>query len=726
MWVFLLMMMSLLLCPVAESTASPDVKPGCQDKCGDVSVPYPFGIGKESCAMNDDFFLNCTSGADGQPELFFGTNMPARNISVLEGTISASLYTAFACYDKTGSRTANYSQSFNLGSGPFTLSDTRNVFTVIGCDTYAWMTNYEVTYGAACLSLCTENVNMSDGNPCSGSGCCQTSIPKGLKSLKYSLSTLNEYTDVSDFNLCGFAFLVDKNSFQISDWPLSRKPKYDNDAYTADVVIEWVVENKTCEQAKANQTAYACGANANCTYPEIGQGYRCSCNEGFEGNPYLREGCQDIDECKVLKNPCKEGTCENVIGDYNCRCPRGKYGDGKTGCQRGSIITIIAAVGASILLVVICLLLYMICTKRIKEKNFQENGGKFLKNQRVRIFSEAELAKATNNYADDRKLGEGGFGSVYSGALTDNTVVAIKKSKGVDKAQMNAEFQKEMSIVSQVNHKNVVKLLGLCLETKVPLLVYEFISNGTLSKHIHDKGSRILASWTNRLRVASEAALALDYLHSLADPPVIHGDVKSVNILLDNNCTAKVADFGASVLMSPGQTNILATKIQGTLGYLDPEYLMTGILTVQSDVYSFGVVLVELLTGEMPNSISKSGEKRNVIQHFISALENNHLFKMLDFQTADEGEMDEIEAVAELAKGCLNSMGVNRPTMKEVSDELAKLKALHQKSLAQQNSEETDSLLGDSSQSFCKNASPPMDQSQTVISLQIENYTNSN
>jgi serine/threonine protein kinase len=144
----------------------------------------------------------------------------------------------------------------------------------------------------------------------------------------------------------------------------------------------------------------------------------------------------------------------------------------------------------------------MICTKRIKEKNFEENGGKFLKNQRVRIFSEAELVKATTNYADDRKLGEGGFGSVYKGVLTDNTVVAVKKSKGVDKAQMNAEFQKEMSIVSQVNHKNVVKLLGLCLETKVPLLVYEFISNGTLSKHIHDKGSRILASWTNRLRAA--------------------------------------------------------------------------------------------------------------------------------------------------------------------------------------------------------------------------------
>ncbi|KAJ7001710.1 wall-associated receptor kinase 2-like [Populus alba x Populus x berolinensis] len=494
---------------------------------------------------------------------------------------------------------------------------------------------------------------MSDGNPCSGSGCCQTSIPKGLKSLNYSLSSLNHYTNVSDFN---------------PYWPLSRKPKYGKDAYRTDIVIEWVVKNETCEQAKANRSAYACGANANCTYPESGQGYRCLCNEGFEGNPYLQEGCLDIDECKDPESyPC-HGRCKNTIGNYKCRCLLGMYGDGKIGCQGLGIITLIT----SILLVIICVLLYMMCKKRKKDRNFRENGGMVLKHQ--------------------RKLGEGGFGSVYRGVLADDVQVAVKKFKGVDKAQMNEEFQKEMGVVSQVNHKNVVKLLGLCLETKVPLLVYEFISNGTLFKHIHDKTSQLLASWSNRLRIASEIALALNYLHSLADPPIIHGDVKSVNILLDNNHTAKVADFGASVLISSDQT-IIATKIQGTLGYLDPEYLMTGFLTARSDVFSFGVVLVELLTGEKQNSSSSSGEKRNLIQHFISALETNNLFRILDLQAADEGEMDEIEAVAELAKGCLNSMGVNRPTMKEVSDELSKLKDLHQKSWAQQNSDETDYLL---------------------------------
>ncbi|KAF9684638.1 hypothetical protein SADUNF_Sadunf04G0139400 [Salix dunnii] len=291
MWVSWLMVL-VLLWPVAATTRL-DVKPGCQEKCGNVSVPYPFGILEPSCAMNDDFFLNCsTSNDEGHPELLFGINMPISNISEPEGTVTLGIYAAFSCYNKTGIQTASFSQYMILRSGPFMFSNTRNIFTATGCDTFAAVTNSESNYGAACISLCTEYAEMSDGNPCSGSGCCQTSIPKGLKSLYYSLSAFYNYTNVSDFNPCGFAFLADNRSLKISDWPLYRTPKYGKDAYATDVVIEWVVRNETCEQAKANTSAYACGANADCTYHESGQGYRCSCNEGFEGNPYLLEGCQ--------------------------------------------------------------------------------------------------------------------------------------------------------------------------------------------------------------------------------------------------------------------------------------------------------------------------------------------------------------------------------------------------------------------------------------------------
>ncbi|KAJ6765716.1 hypothetical protein OIU79_021823, partial [Salix purpurea] len=285
MWVSWLMML-LSLWPVAASTARSDVKPGCQEMCGNVSVPYPFGILDRSCAMSNNFFLNCSSNDEGHPELLFGRNMPISDISELEGTVTVGIYAAFNCYNKTGIQTDSFSQSMTL-AGPFMFSHTRNIFTATGCNTLAAVTNYESTYGASCLSLCT----VDEENRCSGSGYSQISIAKGLKSLYIILSTFYNDTTVSDCNLCGFAFLADTRSLKISDWPLYRMPIYGKDAYATDVVIEWVVENKTCEQAKANTSAYACGANADCTYPESGQGYRCSCNEGFEGNPYLKEGC---------------------------------------------------------------------------------------------------------------------------------------------------------------------------------------------------------------------------------------------------------------------------------------------------------------------------------------------------------------------------------------------------------------------------------------------------
>lgn len=324
-----------------------------------------------------------------------------------------------------------------------------------------------------------------------------------------------------------------------------------------------------------------------------------------------------------------------------------------------------------------------------------------MKHQRVKIFSEAQLAKATNNYDAGNKLGEGGFASVYKGRITGDVLVAIKKPRDVlvrktkDMSKnmsldTHGEFLHEIGIISQVNHKNLVKLLGICLETKVPLLVYEFIPNGTLYHHIHDKRSTILRLWKNCLRIALETALALEYLHSLADPPIIHSDVKSLNILLDEKYSAKVSDFGASILISPGKTHI-ADRIQGTIGYLDPEYVTTGELTTKSDVYSFGVVLVELLTGETPTRRAQSGEKINIIQSFISIVENRTLLHMTNFEASNASEVREIEGVGLLARRCLNYNGVNRPTMKEVAEQLGRIN----KSLwaDQQNDEETQSLL---------------------------------
>lgn len=210
----------------------------------------------------------------------------------------------------------------------------------------------------------------------------------------------------------------------------------------------------------------------------------------------------------------------------------------------------------------------------------------------TRVFSSKELAKATDHFSDNRVLGEGGQGKVYKGMLKDGRIVAVKKSSVVDEDKLH-EFINEMVILSQISHAHVVKLLGFCLETQVPLLVYEYVSNGNLFEHIH--GEKVL-TWEKRLRVAIEIAEALYYLHATAS--IYHRDVKTTNIMLDANFRTKVADFGTSRSVPDDHTHITTMNISGSNGYLDPEYYQSSHYTDKSDVYSFGVVLLELITGE--------------------------------------------------------------------------------------------------------------------------------
>lgn len=343
---------------------------------------------------------------------------------------------------------------------------------------------------------------------------------------------------------------------------------------------------------------------------------------------------------------------------------------------------------------------------KLKEKFFKQNGGLLLQQkmsahevtvEAIKIFTAEEIKKATDNYDENRILGRGGYGTVYKGILEDHRIVAVKKSKLVDASQIE-QFINEVVILSQINHRNVVRLLGCCLETEVPLLIYEFISNGTLFHHIHDEGHVSSISWEIRLRIATETAGTLAYLHSATSTPIIHRDIKSTNILLDDNYTAKVADFGASRLVPLDQTQ-LTTLVQGTLGYLDPEYFLSSQLTEKSDVYSFGVVLVELLTGKKAITFERSPEERNLSMHFISSLKNNNLFEILEDRVVEEGSKEQLEEVADLAKRCLRMNGEERPTMKEVAMELERLRGFKQHPWLEQDHEESVFLLGESSDS---------------------------
>ncbi|MFS8008467.1 putative protein kinase RLK-Pelle-WAK family [Helianthus anomalus] len=348
-------------------------------------------------------------------------------------------------------------------------------------------------------------------------------------------------------------------------------------------------------------------------------------------------------------------------------------------------------------LVAISYVLYKVIKKtkerRQRKRFFKRNGGLLLKQQeeadpslvdKTIHFSSRELEKATDNFNENRILGRGGHGTVFKGMLVDGRIVAVKKSKIVDESQLQ-QFINEVVILSQINHRNVVKLLGCCLETDVPLLVSEFIPNGTLYDRLHNETvGDFSISLEMRLQIATEVAGALAYLHSATSIPIYHRDIKSTNILLDDKYRAKISDFGTSRFVSIDQTH-LTTLVKGTFGYLDPEYFQSSQFTEKSDVYSFGVVLVELLTGERPISLTRFGENKNLATHFMLAMEEERVMSIFDAMVIKEGTKDELLIVANLAMRCLNMNGKYRPTMKEVAIELETIRRSHIPSAIQTN-----------------------------------------
>ena len=206
-------------------------------------------------------------------------------------------------------------------------------------------------------------------------------------------------------------------------------------------------------------------------------------------------------------------------------------------------------------------------------------------------------------------------------------------------------------------------------------MAFDIVVSTTLYHHLHSSGLPSFIPWESRLRIAAETAGTLPYLHSAAYPPIIHRDVTSTNILFDEHYTKKVSDFGASRLVPLDQTQ-LTTLVQGTLGYLDPEYFQSSQLTEKSDVYSFGVILVELLTGRKALSFQMPEEERNLAMHFVSAMKKDRLLKIIDHHVLLEENTEQIKEVAMLAKKCLKVRGEERPPMKEVAMELEGLRAM--------------------------------------------------
>ncbi|PAN20839.1 hypothetical protein PAHAL_3G415300 [Panicum hallii] len=649
-------------------TAESNNTSGCPDSCSGISIQYPFGIGT-GCFRNG-FEIVCDN-VTGMPVLAGTTRpVPVDLLSIKTAEARVMLPVAWQCFSsaKTVYDSSDGDVNFN-SDDVYRISNTHNQLVGIGCNTLGYTQSqrsegngyYPYAYYTGCLSFCNNSQSATDG-ACAGVGCCHVEIPPGLTNNNMGFELYN-HSEVLAFSPCDYVFLVDKDSYTF------RKADLKMDTNTKmPVWLDWAIrDNLTCEQAKKKES-YACmSTNSECLDSSNGPGYVCNCSKGYQGNPYIADGCTDINECDEHNKeyPCR-GVCENTPGSYECKCPRGTHSADPLNipCNPNFPLAAKIVTGAigGLFIVAIMVFIFLIGKEKRKMKEFfRKNGGPIIeKVNKIKVFKKVELEPILKT---SNRIGQGGFSEVYKGYLTDEIQpVAIKKPK-IDVKVAN-QFANEVIIQSRVLHKNIVNLIGCCLEVDVPILVYEYVSNGSLDKILHDN-NRLPLDLDLRLQIAAQSAKGLAYMHSEITTPILHGDVKPANILLDEDFVPKISDFGTSRMIAIEES--YTSTIIGNLGYIDPEYVQTGLYTSKSDVYSFGVVLLELITRKkildpdinnlLGNSLDTYTKKRGVIE-------------LVDPEISAKGTIGIFHSLADIIVQCLNLDVDLRPDMADVAERL--------------------------------------------------------
>ncbi|KAK2394649.1 Wall-associated kinase family protein [Trifolium repens] len=644
--IFHIIILILISPPLAYAQQEEDgiiAQQDCNSTCGTVSIPFPFGMNEPHCYAHKWFEIECKVDniSRGPTPYLKSLKLEVNNFYSGMVEIMNPIYRS-NCQKNKSSNKRNKTV-INLRDSPFVYSQNENTFLAVGCNKLAFLQSKGTTVGG-CVSICDEKINSfsnfySESDSCNGEYCCWTSLPLHLSEYNTTFRGLSEQSSDD----CSYALIVRK------DW-VSLSRSYSSDYYAsykkyaywmeklnelqymeyAPAVLEWEILNDMLINSTFQLPSKFCHDKTILTV----------------AIPTLLEAAQKFQNSTITQN---------------------------NRWKKWVIVGISLSLG-SIGFLIGLWFFYKDVKKRIikkrRQKFFKRNGGLLLQKRmssgevnvdRTALFTLKDLKKATENFNKNRVLGKGGQGTVYKGMLVDGKIVAVKKFKVEGKVE---EFINEFVILSQINNRNVVELLGCCLETEIPLLVYEFIPNGNLFEYLHDQNEDIPMTWDIRLRIATEIAGALFYLHSTACQPIYHRDIKSTNIILDEKYRAKLADFGASRIISIEATH-LTTMVQGTFGYLDPEYFHTSQFTEKSDVYSFGVVLAELLTRKKPISSIGSGEYQNLASYFVQCIEENILFDIVDERVTKEGEKEHVIAVANLAYRCLELNGRKRPTIGE-------------------------------------------------------------
>uniref|UniRef100_A0A0D9XHZ5 Protein kinase domain-containing protein n=1 Tax=Leersia perrieri TaxID=77586 RepID=A0A0D9XHZ5_9ORYZ len=661
-----------------DETTSSSTLAGCPNSCGGIAIPYPFGIGT-GCFRNGFEIICDDDGGHGGAIPFLPSStkpIPIIELSIETGEARVMLPIGWQCFNS--STTSNKAIASSNGDvqfnrdGLYRISHAHNHFVVVGCNTMGYTgsqrgegvdSDYSDAYYTGCWCYCNSTADVVAGD-CSGVGCCNVDIPLGITDNKVSFD--DNYTRWEFSPTCDYAFLVEKESYTFSVADLRMDVNR-----TVPVRLDWAIrDNLTCGEAKKKKESYAClSDNSYCRDSINGPGYVCNCSIGYKGNPYLPNGCTDVNECEHPgKYPCN-GICQNKQGSYECVCPKGSHSADPFNdpCNPkfplAAQIAVSVAGGLFITSVLVFITLLRVERRKMKEF-FEKNGGPILeKVNNIKLFKKDDLKPILKS---SNIIGKGNFGEVYKGYINTgdgNNLVAVKKPINVNLAQKD-QFANEIIIQSRVIHKNIVKLIGCCLEVDIPILVYEFVPKGSLEDILHGN-SRMPLNLDQRLQIAAESAEGLAYMHSKTSTTILHGDVKPANILLNDDLIPKISDFGISRLVAMDNEHTM--QIIGDMRYMDPVYFQTGLLTKKSDVYSFGVVLLELITRKK----ASHSDNNCLLRNFLDAYKKEKtLTEIIDMELVATNDLDLLDSLAGIIVQCL-SLDVNqRPAMTDLAETL--------------------------------------------------------
>ncbi|KAM7479976.1 hypothetical protein LguiA_028189 [Lonicera macranthoides] len=339
---------------------------------------------------------------------------------------------------------------------------------------------------------------------------------------------------------------------------------------------------------------------------------------------------------------------------------------------KGAVIGAMSTLGIALIVLFIFLWVWLVSKKEravkryteVKKQVHQETGTKLITFHGDLPYPSSEIIEKLESLDEEDVVGSGGFGTVYRMVMNDCGTFAVKR---IDRGREGSDqvFERELEILGSVKHINLVNLRGYCRVPSAKLLIYDYLAMGSLDDFLHEHTEEDHSlNWNARLRIALGSARGLAYLHHDCCPRIVHRDIKSGNILLDENLEPRVSDFGLSKLLVDEDAHV-TTVVAGTFGYLAPEYLQSGRATEKSDVYSFGVLLLELVAGKRPTDPSFVKRGLNVVGWMNTLVRENRLEEILDKRCTD-ADVETVEAIIEIAARCTNSNPDERPTMQQV------------------------------------------------------------